>query len=371
MSCRITGLPNKSYNVGDKLTTETEKRSIALSNSNTVVNYNRPDPSSEYTPIHMHVLSGGQWRRALSTQYGCWAFFVVPIERTADEVEIIENSTEAVEIAIRWYDIPLNVPYLNNLGVIYKDYTSAALIYPENSASPRYLTNIDELVLSVRVEKDYQGVFLGWHSSPKISPEGEPLKNNIILNEETSYQERELGTGSGSTVVWSSGGHISRHPAWGQKSEWTTAEATLGTIDNHAAWCLIDDPTYLSYSHAAYIPTQTAGYPKVQTNPPWWVADISSTLSMCRYIAMRKPIETGVWQYAPYNTEGSLVCHFCNEWIKPNGQVFPFQIFLGAFYYLPDSTNGYANEPKQIVKDEVYKRISELNWPGEPKGYWK
>lgn len=372
MSCRIAGLNNKSYPVGTVVTSDVEKRLLVLTNETTKATYEACTGNSEFGAMHMYVLEGGEWLRCLSTQYGCWAFFATPFTTPAHEVEVIENSEQAVELALRWKDIPLNTPYLNNLGVIQKDY-QGALVYPDTSNQYKYLTSIKELVLSVRLESGRTGMFLGWHSIPKVGPDIYALKTNVLHNEETSYQERELGTGNGSDVVWSSGGHLSRHPTWGLKPEWATAEAILGVYDNHVAWCLIDDPTYGSYSNVNYIPTQTAGYPKVQAVAPWWVADINNTLGMCRYIAMRKPIETGVWQYTPYLSAGSLVCHFVNEWAKPNGQVFPFQIFLGAFKYAADPTGVFINEPKQAVKDKVDSKIAELytrGWPTEAPGVW-
>ena len=367
MGCRIAGLDRTSYPTGTIITSTTEKRSIVLSNETTKASCELGTDTSQQGTIHLFVKEGGEWVRALDRGYGNWGYFYTSVNRVADEIEVVENSDSAVEIVMKWsaFALGANVPERNY---------NSALNYAQGAVNPNWdvITTLDQLTLSVRIEDKYQGVFLGWHSVPKLGPETYAMKNNTnSSNEDSAWGERELGTGSGSAVVWASSGHVSRFPAWGAKSEWTTAEATLGALANHAAWVGVDDPAYGTFAAAAYLPTQDAGYPKVQATGPWWAADIQAGTNTIRYLCMRKRIETGVWQFGPpWTTRGSLVCHNCNEWLMPNGNVFRFQVFLGAFVYPVDSTSAYINEPSVNLKNETMKRISALSWPGEPAGVW-
>lgn len=84
---------------------------------------------------------------------------------------------------------------------------------------------------------------------------------------------------------------------------------------------------------------------------------------------MRKPTETGVWQFAPGQT-GNLVCHFNNAWLNSRGEVFPFQVFIGAFKYIANQSSGYINEPSPTVKAAVLRRVQFLEWPGESGRVW-
>lgn len=366
MGCRIAGLDGVSYPVGTIVTSTAEKRSIVLSNDTTKASCRLGSDAGQQGTIHLYTKEGGEWVQSLSEQYGNWGYFYSSVSRVCDEIEIVENSDAAVEITMRWNDFALGA------NVALRDYTGA-LNYAQGAVNPNWKTisTLTQVTLSVRVEAAYQGVFLGWHSIPKLGPESYGLlEDPDVYNESTDWGEREFGTGSGSSVIWSSAGHVSRFPAWALDAKWATAEATLGAIDNHTAWVGIDDPTYASFDTAAYIATQDAGYPKVQTNGPWWAADIRADTNTIRYMAMRKRIETGVWSYSDYTGWGVLVAHFNNEWPMSNGNIYRFQIFLGAFSHPVDSSDSYANEPSDLLMTELSKRINKLNWPGEPVGVW-
>lgn len=372
MSCRVVGLDGKSYPAGTIVTSEAEKRAMSMSNDDTCVTYERLDNSTDMGAIHLYTKEEGVWMRSLSRHYGTWVAFATTITASATEVEVVENTPEAVEMVVRWRNWALNVPYLNNNGIVSKDY-AGSLIFPEGATGLqyKYITNIAELNINLRIEKGRKGVFIGYHTIPTIGPSRYALENNMAVhNEETSYGERELGTGGGSSFVWSSAGHVSRFPAWAQDSKWATAEASAGVFENHFAWIGIDDPTYGRFGQAPFIATQDAGYPKIQAKAPWWVADYGPDYGVVRVILMRKPIETGVWSYAPHTEKGAVVCHFVNEWPMPSGRAYPFQIFLTAFKYSPDATSAYINEPSVSVRNKIYSLVSTHSWPQEPVGKW-
>jgi hypothetical protein len=362
MTCRIAGLDRTSYPVGTVVTATAEKRSIILSNETTKATCELGSDTSQQGTIHLYVKEAGVWVRALNQQYGNWGYFYTSIARVCDEIEVVENSESAVEIVMRWNTFALgaNVPL--------RDYTGA-LNYAQGQSNPNWKTfsSLTQLTLSVRIEDKYQGVFLGWHSIPRLGPDGYGFKiDPNAYNGLTDYGERELGTGSESSVIWSSGNHVSRFPAWALDPKWTTAEGILGAIPNHTAWVGIDDPDiYAPFNTAAYIATQDAGFPKSQTSGPYWAADIRTSTNTIRYLAMRKKTEVGVWSFSPFSQAGTLVSHFNNEWPMANGNVYRFQIFLGAFVYSVDSSNSYANEPSAGLKIAVMNRINTIVWPGE------
>jgi hypothetical protein len=348
MTCSITG-SGGPYTPG-QIVAGSEALSIHLLNDTTDVTTAIRSPGlSNYFTVWMTITDNGT-HEVFTPQYGCWGYFVRSgLITDTYTVEIVENSARAVEIKLRCDNYELGTT-INGVSTV-------------------------AAYLRVRVEDGKQGVFLGWHSNPRIGPD--PLSQySDSENNNPEYGERELGTGAGSVVVWSSKDEdfVSRHPAWGAKPEWAAAEAILGPIGNHAAWCGIDDATYSTYGEPAFAPTQFDGFPNTQDSAPWYVADLTdddSVAPVCRYIVMRKPVETGTWQFNPVH-RGALVCHFNNEWVSPYhvDGVFPFQIFIGALYYEGDSSDGYINEPSDEIRAEEVRRVNRLEWPGEPPRVW-
>lgn len=345
MPCSITG-SGTSYPEG-RIVTGPEALSIHLINDTTDVTTQLPTPGfSAYFSIYMTITDGGTYS-VFNPQFGCWGFFVRGgLDTDTYEVEIIKNNSRVVDIALR----------CNN-------YTFPAVHGLTSSA----------VTLRVRVEDGKQGVFLGWHSTPRIGPD--PLETYFHEdNNDESWGERELGTGSGSAVVWSSKGNdfVFRYPTWGQRAVWDDVVDDIGIpIDNYFGWCGIDDADYGVSGMPGFAQSQYDGFPNSQAAAPWYCADLYFTNPLCRYIVMRKPIETGVWQFDPEHA-GILVCHFNNEWVSPYHEdgVFPFQVFIGAFKYIADSSNDYINEPSASVRTEVLNRVNRLEWPDEPPRVW-
>jgi hypothetical protein len=45
-------------------------------------------------------------------------------------------------------------------------------------------------------------------------------------------------------------------------------------------------------------------------------------------------------------------------------------VFIGAFKYVADSSDGFANEPSSKERAEVLRRVNRLEWHGETPREW-
>lgn len=353
---RVTGLGGVVYAEGDVITDETAIRAIELWNGLIKVTYEVKTPDSEMAAHTLYAYeSDGTASRVMTTQYGDWSYYVVGFSRPADQATVTLVSDDAVEVDFQWDDWDISS---FNTGGPYATTDEGYLIYPESSSTPRKVATIRKLVKSLRVERGKAGYFIGWHSSsPRIGPANHQLPT---LNYYTGFGERELGTGGDTVVAFSSAGNVSRHPAWGAKSEWTAA----GSPSNRKAWMGIDDPFESPWDTASYIATQHAGFPHDQTTGPYWVGDIwsfNATIPWVKYIVMRTRLEIGVWQFGATAT-GNIVCHYVNEMHSPAGIPYRHQVFIGCVRYLADSSNNYAYEPSSSLQATIAE-LADLDWP--------
>lgn len=376
---RATGLGGVVLATGDVLSTSAAKRALVVDNGVIKLTYEEsvPEAVEQGGAIHCYRMVSGSWVRATSAQYGDWCFFCAPFTTICNTIEIIEASPNAVEFVMTWTAHPLNVPYLSNNGIVSRTY-DLQLIYRQGAVNPNwdYIPTV-KFQKVVRLERDLDGYFIGYHSTPTVGPEPYALAvYGSAVNSNTDWGEREMGLGPGAAVVFSSAGtgFTSYHPAWGAESRWAAAEAAVGDIANHVAWCGLDDPSYAVWGNAAVVAVQNTGFPNVQTTGPWWVADIhyDPATPFCRYIAMQRRFEIGVWQFDPAHY-GTVVLHFTNEWADASGVPLRFQSFIGVEHYIADSTAAakagysgsvaFANEPTTALRTTIAQRASALVWP--------
>jgi hypothetical protein len=317
----------------------TNPRDLVLENGIVRLTYEAMwnDPS---TPVQdeagAHMLYrwlDGEYRRALSSRYGDWTFFANPFQESAETATIISASEDVVEVAFEWPHHRLDLPgpyngcYHSACGVIERDHEGSAIYRSDGSGE---FVVIDEVrfVKTVRIERCSEGYFVGYHSDPRLSP-----KNGLTGNHENSMGEREIGTGGGNAVTFSSAGVVVRNPEAGQH-----------------AYVGIDDPPY-------------ASEPRLQPDGPWWVADLPGfappdDVPFARFIAMEHRLEVGVWQFAPTHL-GSTVVHYVNDQVEADGRVGRYQVFIGAFPYV---SQDLAQEPTPAVYDGVIERLP-VTWP--------
>jgi hypothetical protein len=342
-------------------------RALVVENGLFKLTYEEQD-GQEPASLQVYLKIDGAWTRICSTVYGDWSFFVAPIEVAYDEIEIIEASGDAVEVAFRLLVHELDVPYLSSFGVTSRDEDGGANYH--SNATVKAITELRVTKL-IRMERGKAGYFHAWHSEPRCAPS---LKNLLdgpgsVENNESDFGEREFGPGYGSSVAFSSNEEagVARFPAWGDRAIWDTAATEIGqAIPNHTFWFGIDDANYGVMAHASYAQTQNnaAGFPRQQLTGPWWFADIPSTAvvtGICRYNVQQMPLESGVWQFG--SALGQSTNHFCHSWPDDDGRMLKFQVFYGAFAYDADTSSDYANEPKQVLRDECARLAAALEWP--------
>jgi hypothetical protein len=323
-------------------------RDVILENGIVKVTYepmwdNPETPRQDEPAAHMlYRWDGAEYRRAFLRIYGDWTFFAAPFQDGASQATVISASEDVVEIAFEWPHHRLDVSgsyngcYLAECGVLERNHQGEAIFRNDGSGE---LLLIDEVhfAKTIRVERCSEGYYVGYHSNPRLSP-----KNGVDGNNETSWGEREIGTGWGNRVTFSSAGIVVRNPEAG-----------------HHVWLGIDDPTYFSPEYAA---TQPAGFPNEQLEGPWWAADITDTsdtgIPFARFVALEHRLEVGVWQFDPAHT-GSTVVHHVNDEIEADGRPGRYQVFLGAFPYV---SADFAAEPTPEVYDGVIQRLP-VTWP--------
>lgn len=313
----------------------------------------------QYGACHLYRDSSNEYVRALTQDYGDWTFFVVPFVQPCDRIKILEATETVVEFAMTWDSMNLNVAYLSLGGVVDRDWVGQAQY--DSGGALKMIRSV-EFTKVVRVERDREGYFVGYHSDPWIGP-----KNGLDGNNENSQQEREFGTGSGNAVAFSSAGFSAHHPDWGNDATWAGAYLT-----QRHAWLRIDDPTYPPYDQAAYVTASNAldnsgapSFPNEQMTGPWWVADLhnenTTTYPFCRYICLVNRLECGSWQFGVGATQyGATVIHFVNELRKDDNSFHRFQLFLGATPYV---TTDMAAEPSAQLRGLIAGKAAALVWP--------
>lgn len=293
--------------------------------------------------------STSTYDRAFSANDGDWSWWVTPNTNLCDRITVVQCTTDEVELAYEWDNWRYDSGYLGGaLGVPYRDWSNT-LNYAEGAVNPNYkLIASGRVVKTVVMKRGREGVFVGWHSDPRVGP----LDSQIpTRNNETSWGERELGTGGFNVVVFSSAGVEAHHPDWGSDARWGALYPTARHV-----WLGIDDANYPPYDAANYVALQPAGFPAEQETGPWWVGDLHSmnatTFPWCRYIVLRQRMETVSTQFSS-TANGNSFVHFVNEPHDAANVPYRTVVFLGAFPYVSPSLSA---EPTAALKAAVANR---------------
>lgn len=382
----VTGAAGAPLAPGTVLTGP-DVRDVVIDNGVVKVTYELMDQRGAATPTYelgAHMLyrrtgdDPSPYAQALSPIYGDWSYYIVPFAQGAEEVHVLRSIDDVAEVSfvfnhsLDWPGAQSTLGYtpswwpgpdpctLDNgcgcfaegCGVIEWDLTGAPVKIAPYCDQPSCFRRVRSirLVKTIRVERCAEGYFVGYHSDPPMSPKG-----GLAANHQTSYGERELGTGGGNAVTWSSSGVVFRHPGQAQHG-----------------WMGIDDPPYVSPAG------QYPGFPAEQSDGPWWVADLpyfnrANETPFVRYIVMEHPLETGVWAFS-LGQLGSSVVHFVNDEVEANGMPTRYQLFIGAMPYvsndeqictiagLSGTRRCFPNEPKQELTIAIQSRIP-ITWP--------
>lgn len=380
--CTLTGLNGAALSAGTVLTLASDGedaiRAITMENGLFKVDYSA-SLTTDQSPVHHPYIKNpdGEWIRTSTLTYGDGWFCVRPFATPYDRVEVVEANQDVIEVAFQYLNVALDIPYLNNLGVINRDqnlgvnYTQAAVM--------KWLTDIN-VTKTIRMERGVQGYWMSMNTEPRVAP---PLwlltAPGATSNNENDYGEREIWTSENAAVLWSSNplAGVSHHPAWGARAIWDTAAIAIGqAINNKTWWAGIDDATYSIMAHAGYKQTQwnSAGFPRQQLTGPWYIADISAESNVCRYVVQQDPLETGGWQFSS-SQYGKGSSHFVHGWPGKDGREKKFPVFYGAVYYVADATAGplsgysgnvaYANEPSAAIQARIAALATERHgsWP--------
>lgn len=368
--------------------TGAEVRDVVLENGIVRVTYELMDqlgaspPTRELGAHMLYRKSTGTppvYVPALSSLYGDWTYFVAPFQQGAVEAHVLTNNGDVAEVAFvfehaldypgsqdsygyqpSWWSGPAGCTlasgcgcYLPGCGVPERDLAGVAVRvapYCDQPACFRRVRSV-KLVKTLRLERCAEGYFIGYHSDPVLNP-----KNGLDGNNESSWGERELGTGSYNAVTWSSAGNVFRHPGQSQHG-----------------WMGIDDPTYMGVPAGQY-----PAFPAEQEEGPWWVADLpyfnhEDEIPFVRYLVMEHRLETGVWAFSTGQL-GSTVVHFVNSETEADGMPTRYQVFVGAMPYvspcetacaipgLSGTWRCFPDEPLPSTTADIESRIP-LTWP--------
>ena len=334
------GAAGTPLNKGDVIT-GADVTSVYMQNGIVKYTYEAAGPTGR-----LYRWDGSAYTQATGTD-GDYSYFVTNTGNSVlcDRITVVECTTDEVELAYQW-----DTWSTGTTTVAYRDWVGAgSRNFPDSSATPKYITET-VLTKTVIMKRGREGVFMGWHSDPRVGPFALqiPAQNN-----NTDWGEREFGTGSGNRVSFASSGNSALHPDWGADARWGGAGVYP---TNRHWWAGIDDATYGDYDDAAYIALQDAGFPAEQTTGPWWIADLPSdnatTRPFCRYIVMRQRLECAAFQFSA-GAYGQTVIHFVNEANDASGVPYRTMIFLGAFLYTSDDLSA---EPTATLKASVANR---------------
>jgi hypothetical protein len=358
--CTVTGTDGVDLPAGT-VVTGSAVRDVVLANGVVRVLYTPRVPDVERGGHMLQRRVGDEYVDVYRPKYGDYTYFKRAIGVTCDRVVVLENTAARVKVVFEWTAFSLNE---GDGGVLIIN-PDGSLSYPEGSSTPKRIATT-KLRKVIVLCQGREGYFVGYHTDPLVGPTGANLTIGSSWNNENALGEREIGPGEGVAVGFTSAGVTSRHPEWGQKTEWDDLEAELGqTYVNHMAWSGIDDPYYTTptYQLPEFAATQADGFPGTQSTGPWWTASLdadNATYPFCRYVVQRKPLESGVWQYG--DEYGIHVNHFMNEWHDDDGRPYETMIFLGAYPYESEedleTVDGRAAEPTQSLQDAVAARAA-------------
>ena len=364
----LTGSGGAALSTGDVVTGETAIRDIVFQHATAKITFEATEGTTDQAAAHhlwIDARDGNGFAPCFDPAYGDWTFCVGPFDVAPDSATVIESNSDVAEVAFEWTNFDMRSD-LYPSGIPFIDYVGVAN-FPESTALPNYkrITHT-RFVKTLRFEAGRNGYFVGYHTDPYVCPQPKLLRSSAAANRDSDYGEREMGTGGGTAVAWSSAGStwVSRHPGWGQKSEWTAAVSAVGAISNRIAWMGLDDPRTGIWADAAVIATQIPGFPNTQSTGPFYVADIHATRAFARYIVVQKCLQIGIWQFAT-DQRGYQVVHYVNEHHDARGMPYRFQMFIGAEPHTADSSSAFANEPTATIRATIAARATDVNgsWP--------
>ncbi len=375
---RLYGLDGVVHQTGDVITGEAALRALVITNGLVDVSYERgvyePNPAYLGDPAAHHLFLNATAttprRRAFYWEHGDWPGMGVGFATTAAKATVIHANDGAVEVAFSWPDHRLDTAYLTRRGIsilapdTYEPlYRRSALDLPNFDPDQHLaLFRSIHVVKVVRVERGLPGYYVGWHTDPRLGPPMSRLEIGSPLNNTTDQGEREIGTGLGVGVAWSSNpaAGVAHFPEWGQRPVWAEAEAQIGQgIAWRHWWAGIDDSLVVP---EPAMRTQAPGFPNEQHVGPWYVADIPTWAGLsgvARVVAMQRPQMAAVYQFYP-TSSGANVINTVNEWPGPDGRPLKFQVFIGVLAH--DVVDRLA-EPTPTLRQEVDQLVRSLDWP--------
>lgn len=356
---------------GDVITSTSDMRTAVITNGLFKLDGQVASGQSHPTAHipYLRDLSDGSWLQLGHSSYGDWSYFVAPTTNY-DSMTVLEASGSAVEVA--WRITAQSVLATYPSGITMRD-PDGSPVYYDNGVLKTHTTIAIEK--RVRFEEGLPGYFMSWWSEPRMGPSLKQITAGTDTNTTEDFGEREFGPGHGAAVCFSSNSDAGacHSSGWRTRSVWTTVETAIGHAVNRHWWAGIRDPLYGDYAHASYAQSQGAGFPRVQSAGPWWIADIPNwdgAPAVCRYAIMQRKLEAGGWCFS---TTCDTSCHFCHSPPDGNGRPMTWQVFYGSFAYTADSTSGpltgytgdqaYANEPTSALRSQVNTVASQLAWP--------
>lgn len=355
----VTGTGGSSLSQGDVVTGSAVRDIVITQGNSTRVIYGARTPDAQLGSHMLQINIDGTWTATMEPDMGDWSYFTVSILVAASRATVVHKSDDAVEVAFQWDSFDMSsysgggIPYLDPAG---------GLTYPQSSSTYKVIAST-RLIKTIRVQRGEPGYYVGWHSSPLVGPHGDDIAApaNPLFQSSTAWGERELGTGGGNAVAWSSAGRTARWPAWADDVDGKWTAQSLQATDNKIWWSGIRKPSYAPYTSAAWIAVQGSGYDAdPQSAGPYYVADLHYSIPVAKIMVIRDSYEIGCWKVG---TRGGTVLHFANETHSAHGVPYRHQAFIGCKHYAADSSGSYANEPSASIQTWASGLAAGLNWP--------
>ncbi len=293
--------------------------------------------------------------------------FVVPGGSGPDRITVVSCTTDEIEFSCEWDAWDIDTGYLATPGIGYRDFHSPGpgLNYEQSTATPKYITET-RLVKTSILRRGREGVFLGYHSDPRVGPLSTQLPgthntSGYDYNNATDWGEREFQCSGGAHayVAFSSAGVSGFHPDFGADAIWGSSAGGANYATARHLWLGIDDPTSPPYDQAAYISHQHAGFPSEQTTGPWWVgvlrAENATTYPWCFYMTLRQRQQVGSYQFSP-SARGQTTINYANEAHDAANVPYRTMCFIGAFAY---TSADLTAEPTAALQAAVANRAND------------
>jgi hypothetical protein len=341
----LTGTGGVALVEGDEVT-GSAVRDIILQNALAKVTYEAKTPDEQRGAHTLYISDGnGGWQDTMEFNMGDGGYFCISVGVIADRVRVFQATDDIVTLACQWDAFDLSSFPGGGVSVI-SDVTGSA-------TGARYTSvRLTKLVTMVRGKPGY---FVGWHSTPRISPPDTKLPTPWgNLN---GWAEREFRNGDGAACAWSSNTAVDpvRYPAWQSDPRWVAAG--LSAVANKLWRAGILDPGYSPYTDAAWVSVQPN---RAQAAGPYYVADIHYSFPVARIMAFPEPFEV---IYNLVGVHGGALLHFANEAHTDADIPRAHQAFIGAMLYVPDRSSAHANEPSSGVQATLHALALSLEWP--------